>query len=395
MKIGIDATCWWNQRGFGRFTRELLKAIFDSPINHQYYLFVDQSPVPEMLRDNVHIIQIMQSRNLTEAATSTSSRSIKDMWALRQAVKKSKVDIMFFPAVYSWFPTPFSVPVVVTFHDAIAEHYPELIFPDWKGKFLWNLKVLLARWHGKRFLTVSNAAKDEIARYIGIPSQKIDVISEAPDPHFTPIVDAALLQQARKNNGLRNDVRLLLYVGGLAPHKNLLGLLKGFSIALNNSERQDTHLVLIGDLEGAGFHSHYGELCVAIKEDAALRDRVHFTGYISDDDLVALYSDALAVVMPSFSEGFGLPAIEAMACGTPVLSSTSGSLPEVVGDAGLYFDPHKPTEIADVIKRFSMDKNLQNELREKAKCRALTFTWSNAAKLTLKYLAATVNDHTK
>jgi glycosyltransferase involved in cell wall biosynthesis len=84
-----------------------------------------------------------------------------------------------------------------------------------------------------------------------------------------------------------------------------------------------------------------------------------------------------------------------MACGTPVLSSTSGSLPEVVGDAGLYFDPHKPTEIADVIERFSMDKNLQNELREKAKCRALTFTWSNAAKLTLKYLAATVNDHTK
>jgi glycosyltransferase involved in cell wall biosynthesis len=395
MKIGIDATCWWNQRGFGRFTRELLKAIFTSPDNHQYYLFVDQAPVPEMVRDNIHIIQVLQSKNLTEAATSTSSRSIKDMWMFRKAVKDSNIDLMFFPAVYSWFPTPFSVPVVVTFHDAIAEHFPELIFPDWKGKLFWDLKVLLARWHARRFLTVSHAAKEEITRYIGISANKIDVISEAPDPHFRPIVDTPLLQQARKNNGLKDDARLLLYVGGLAPHKNLLGMLKGLSIALQNRELDDIHLVLIGDLEGAGFHSHYEELCVAIKDDSLLQDRVHFTGYISDEDLVALYSDALAVVMPSFSEGFGLPAIEAMACNTPVLSSTSGSLPEVVGDAGLYFDPHQPTEIADAIERLSTDKDLQNELREKAKCRALTFTWDNAAKLALKYLDAVVHDHQK
>lgn len=386
MKIGIDATCWWNQRGFGRFTRELLKAMFKQKTEHQFYLFVDQAPTTEMVGDNIHVIEVFQSKNLTEAATSTTSRSAKDMWALRCAVKNSPVDLMFFPAVYSWFPTPFFTPVVVTFHDAIAEHFPELIFPNARGKLLWDIKVLLARLHARRFLTVSNAAKDEIVQYIGIAAKRIDVISEAPDPHFSPISDPALLKTARDNNGLSPDDRLLLYVGGLAPHKNLLGLLKGFSIALKNTQIDDLHLVLIGDLKGAGFHSHYNELKDAIQADPILTNKVHFTGYISDQDLVALYSDALAIVMPSFSEGFGLPAIESMACNTPVLSSDTGSLPEVVGDAGLYFDPHKPTQIAKAIERIASDSDLHHNLKHKAIQRAATFTWDNAAKLTLDSL---------
>ena len=278
MKIGIDATCWWNQRGFGRFTRELLKALFKHSTAHQFYLFIDQPPAPEMLQDNVHIIQVSQSRYLTEAATSTDSRSLKDMLALRRAVAKSGIDIMFFPAVYSWFPTPFDIPMVVTFHDAIAEHYPELIFPNWKGRLFWTAKVFLARMQAKRFLTVSNAARDEITRYIGIPSKLIDVISEAPDPHFHPIDNPQLLMQARRNSGLPDNARLLLYVGGLAPHKNLIGLLQGFSMALNNKELGDVHLALIGDFKGAGFYSHYEELYSAVQKDDNLKEKIHFTG---------------------------------------------------------------------------------------------------------------------
>lgn len=390
MKIGIDATCWWNQRGFGRFTRELLKAMFEQATEHQFYLFIDQPPTPEMLHGNVQVIEVLQSRYLTAAATANDRRSIKDMLALRSAVAKSDIDLMFFPAVYSWFPTPFDIPTVVTFHDAIAEHYPELIFPDWKSRLFWTAKVILARMQAKRFLTVSNAAREEITRYIGISAKLIDVISEAPDAHFHPVDDPGLLMQARRSAHLPENGRLLIYVGGLAPHKNLLGLLRGFSLALNNEALGDVHLALVGDLKGAGFHSHYEELCAAVKNDDTLKGKVHFTGYVSDQDLVALYSDALAAVMPSFSEGFGLPAIEAMACNTPVLSSNCGSLPEVVGDAGLYFDPHDHGQIAQVIEAFAIDKDLQNNLRKKAMDRASKFTWDHAAKLALKYLERSI-----
>ena len=146
------------------------------------------------------------------------------------------------------------------------------------------------------------------------------------------------------------------------------------------------HLALVGDLAGDGFHSHFEELQAMVKADKRLDGRVHFTGYVSDDDLVALYSDSLAVTLPSFSEGFGLPAIEAMACGIPVLASHAGSIPEVVGDAGLYFDPHKVEQIADAVYMLATRADVLESLRQKASERASQYTWSNAAKLALACL---------
>ena len=149
----------------------------------------------------------------------------------------------------------------------------------------------------------------------------------------------------------------------------------------------DVSLVLAGDPAGDGFLANADELRRLADADAALHGRCFFTGYIPDEDLVPLYNGAHALVMPSLAEGFGLPAIEAMACGVPVVSSNAGSLPEVVGDAGLFFDPGSPRDIAAQLTRILSDAALRDALAARAVRRASLFTWDRAAELALESLA--------
>lgn len=387
MRIGIDASCWWNRRGFGRFTRELLKAMFAEPREHSFTLFVDHEPAPEMAGERIRVVRAKASRTVTGSAVASGSRSLRDIWAFRRAVAAERLDVMFFPAVYSWFPVPARLPSVVTVHDAIAEHYPALVFPDLRGRLFWRLKVRLAVRQARRIMTVSEAAKREIVAHMGLDQDRIDVVCEAAEPRFRPLGDAAVRAAVRCRAGLPGEARLIVYVGGFAPHKNLSRLLSGFALASERAGMEDIHLVLIGDPGGAGFHSDYDRLVAQIEGDGRLRGRVHFTGFVSDDDLVALYSDAVAATMPSLSEGFGLPAIESMACGTPVLTSQTGAVPEVVGDAGIYFDPLRPDQIASAIHAIASAAN-PTALRQKALARAAQFTWGRAAALTLDVLEA-------
>ncbi len=389
MNIGIDATCWWNNRGFGRFTRELLTALFKLPAGHTYHLVVDQ-PLPDAVcaLPNVRVVAASASRPTTEAAVADSNRSPFDMLRLYRAVAAQPLDIMYFPAVYSWYPVPRRLPTMVTVMDAIAEHYPELIFPNWRSRLFWTVKMKAAVWSSDRLMTLSRAARDEIVEYIGADAGRIDITSCAPSPGFERVGDAQRQREARQRANLPLDKPLIIFVGGLAPHKNLHGLLDGFEQSLQSGALGDVQLGLIGDFRGAGFHSNYGSLAERVAANPELKERVHFSNYVSDEDLVALYSSALAVAMPSYSEGFGLPAIEAMACGTPVLSSDRGSLPEVVGDAGVYFDPFDADSIAAAITRMVTDRELRDELANNALARAQTFTWERAARLTLGHLEA-------
>jgi len=386
VNIGIDATCWWNNRGFGRFTREILTALFELDSDHQFFLFVDQ-PLDELARfANVTVIQAASSRPTTEAAVADSSRSPFDMYRLYRAVAQTPIDLMFFPAVYSWYPVPRKLPSMVTLHDAIAEHYPKLIFPGWRSRLFWSIKIRFAIRASQRILTVSNAAKQEIVEYIGADPDAIDIASEAPHPQFQRTEDEARKNAARRRANLPLDIPVIVFVGGLAPHKNLHGLLDGFERAISKGHLESVHLALVGDFKGAGFFSNYDSLCDRVHANPELRDRVHFSGYVSDTDLVALYSSALAVAMPSYSEGFGLPAIEAMACAAPVLASDRGALPEVVGDAGLYFDPFNVESISAAIIEMVENHGLRAQLSANALARASGFTWQRAAQLTLTHL---------
>jgi glycosyltransferase involved in cell wall biosynthesis len=388
VKIGIDATSWWNNRGFGRFTRELLDALFRLESGHSFVLFADQ-PLPDLSQfPHVSVVLVESSRPTTVAAVADSSRSIFDMLRLYKAVAASSLDIMYFPAVYSWFPVPRSLPTMVTLFDAIAEHYPKLIFSTWRSRLFWTLKVKLALRQSRRILTVSQAAKEEIVEYIGASAEDIDIASAAPNPLFRQTHDSTLIWAARERANIPGAVPVIVFVGGLAPHKNLHGLLDGFEKAIRKGRIKGVHLALVGDFRGAGFLSNYDTLSERVLGSPDLRSRVHFTGYVSDEDLVALYSSALAVAMPSYSEGFGLPAIEAMACSAPMLSSDRGSLPEVVGDAGIYFDPFDTAAISEAIIEMVENDELRAHLSANALARAKLFTWERAARLTLAHLEA-------
>jgi len=310
------------------------------------------------------------------------------MYRLYRAVAQSPVEIMFFPAVYSWYPVPRKLPTMITLFDAIAEHYPKLIFPGWRSRLFWTVKMKCAVWASQRILTVSYAAKAEIVEYIGADPDTIDIASAAPNPEFQRTNDEAQNNAARQRARLPVGVPVIIFVGGLAPHKNLHGLLDGFERALSKGHLQSVHLALIGDFKGAGFFSNYDSLLERVQGSPDLRERVHFSGYVSDADLIALYSSALAVAMPSYSEGFGLPAIEAMACAAPVLASDRGSLPEVVGDAGIYFDPFDVDSISRALVEMVENDTLRARLSANALARAGSFTWQRAAQLTLTHLEA-------
>jgi glycosyltransferase involved in cell wall biosynthesis len=228
-------------------------------------------------------------------------------------------------------------------------------------------------------MTVSAASKRDLESIFRIPEERIDVVSEAASQPFSRLSAPSRAQSARACHGISEGVPLFLTVGGLSPHKNVLALLRSFEVLLG--EHPEVELAIVGDTSGEGFYDNVAELRSFVGERPRLRRQVRFTGYLPDDDLVALYNDATALVFPSLWEGFGLPAIEAMACGLPVLASDRGSLPEVIGTAGLFFDPNSREEMTAAMNRLLCDGSLHSDLSRRALERTAEFTWDRGAQL--------------
>ncbi len=380
MRIAIDTTCVWNRRGFGRFTVELLRALVARHPEHDYVLLVDREPARGELPEACAIVNASPERTVNRSAVAKGRRSLADMLRFTRAARRTKPDVLFFPAVYSFFPVAPGTRTVVCFHDTIAEDHPELVFPDRAGRWAWKAKMRLALWQATRVMTISEASRRSLATLYGLSEERIDLVTEGPSPSFLAPSSPEAVRATLERLGLPGDRPLLLHVGGMSPHKNLTTLLEAAAILLR---RHAAYLVLVGDPEADGFHANAAELRARIASDERLRDNVRFTGFVSDADLVHLYRGALALVFPSLAEGFGLPAVEAMACGLPVLASRAGSLPEVVGDAGLLFDPRDARGMAESIERILVDDGLRRELSRRARERVRLFTWERAADLAL------------
>ena len=386
MRIGIDASTWPNARGFGRFTRALVEAMLRQSSGHEFILLADQAIAAPAGAQCVHV----QTRRLThQAAVADGNRSVPDLLRFSAAAARNRFDVLFYPAVYSWFPCPPRLPNVLTLHDAIAEHFPEMVFPRARERRLWNLKVKLACAQATRFLTVSEAARQEIVTYLKLDAQRIDLTTEGPHAAFVPLpahqaADAVRADLAQ-SFGLPASARYFCCVGGFSPHKNVIGVVRAFAL-LSRPEHADVHLLLVGDRKSQGFSSNVDDLQREIDAQPAVAGRIHFTGFVSDDTLARIYATSLALVMPSFSEGFGLPAVEAMACAAPVIVSTLGSLPEVVGDAGLLVDPSQSADIAAAMARLVHEPQLGAELARRSVARAALFNWDRAAVMALECL---------
>lgn len=386
MRIGIDASTWPNVRGFGRFTRALVHAMLRQPSGHEFVLLADQAiEAPP----GAQVVQVPTRKATHQAAVADGNRSPADLLRFSAAAARSRLDLLFYPAVYSWFPCPPGLRNVLTLHDAIAEHFPDMVFPHSRERCLWNLKVRLACWQASRFLTVSEAARQEIVTYLKLDARRIDLTTEGPFEAFTPLPAGRVAAQVRAELwgafGLPAGTRYFCCVGGFSPHKNVIGVVRAFA-GLCGSGRQDIHLLLVGDRKSQGFSSNVDALMREIDAHPAVAGRIHFTGFVSDEMLALIYATALALVMPSFSEGFGLPAVEAMACAAPVIVSDSGSLPEVVGDAGLHVAPGEPADIAAAMARLLDEPRLADELSRRSVARAAVYNWDRAAAMALACL---------
>ncbi len=381
MRIGIDACTWANRRGYGRFTRMLVTTMLKEYPQHTFTLVLDQHTAAQGDLPEGAEIDVVQTREQpTQAASAHSSRSPTDLWQLSRAVSRCHFDVFLFPTSYSFYPLFCKTPTVVVFHDAIAEQHPDLIFPRLRSRLFWNLKTWLAMRRADRLATVSQDARVQLAKHFHRPVDTIEVISEGPAPCFHPFDAKESAETVLKQYGLPNDLPLVLYVGGISPHKNLERLLRA-----TKRLKRSWHLVLVGDYTNDSFFSSYKEV-VDLARNLDVVERITFTGYVPDTDLAILYNLATLLVLPSLGEGFGLPVVEAMACGLPVAVSNRGSLPEIVGDTGLLFDPCSEEEIAAAIERLLGDESLREEMRMKALARAKLFSWESGARKMMSIL---------
>lgn len=377
MKIAVDATCWNNRRGFGRFTRELVAAMAAARGDRELVLVVDgQTAASAEFPYGVEVCEVQVSAAPIEAASAEGSRSLIDLWRFRQAVVRLQPDVIFFPAVYSYFPVPSDIPALVTIHDVIAETHPDQIFSSMRSRWLWNQKVRAALRSARKIATVSQNARLRIAKAFGRNSDEIAVVGEGVDERFQR-QDEPKQAIMRERFGIAADEPILLYVGGISPHKNIAALVRCLRLLVERGA-VDWRLVLAGEVDRDSFYSADKEVRSAIR-DCGLEDRVTFVGYVDDQTLATLYSAARMLVLPSLDEGFGLPAAEAMSCGVPVAASNRGALPEVVGGAGVLFDPLDQNAMAAALERLLTDDELHADCARIGVERAMRHRWSTVA----------------
>lgn len=374
MRIGIEANTWSNRRGYGRFLRELVTNLVEEFPQHEFVLVVDHHTARESRFPERATIEVVRTKTQqTQAASADGSRGLRDLWRMGWTASRLPVDVFIFPNRYTFYPLFSRVKTVITFHDATSERHPQLIFPSFKSRLFWRIKTWLALRQADRLVTVSEDARRQIADVFGLAESEITVISEGADPVFRPHNGEADLTELRARYALPAEPPLILYVGGISPHKNLDGLLRAMA-----QVEGPWHLALVGEYEKDSFFNCHQEL-MELAAELGLTRRVTFAGFVPDEDLVELYNGATLLVLPSMSEGFGLPVIEAMACGLPVAASDRNSIPEVLGSAGLLFDPLSPEQMAQAIGRLLTDGALRAELRQKGLDRAKQFSWKTAA----------------
>jgi glycosyltransferase involved in cell wall biosynthesis len=391
MIVGVDATCWANGRGYGRFTRELLRAMSAAAPTWTFVCFVDARARAQfdLVADNVRLVEVAQSASPTDAAAADGSRSPFDMLRLTRAVFRTKLDVFFSPSVYTYFPLPPGLRTVVTVHDAIADRFPELTLPSRRARLFWRAKVSLALWQARRVLTVSDYAANDIADVLGVPRSRIRVAVEAPSAIYTPSPSCEVIRHAAARAGLPDGARWFIYVGGFNPHKNVDLLVRAHARLVRDTGPLAPYLVLVGTLSDDVFHGAQADIRRAIAEEGT-SDRIIWTGFVADEDLRHLHSGALALALPSTCEGFGLPAVEAAACGTPVVATTASPLPRLLEGGGLFVDPGDLPALASALATLAGDETTRLRLAACALSRARALSWTRSAEAAIAALEEAV-----
>ena len=360
MRVAIDVRKL-HDFGIGTYIRNLLRHL--SRIDH------DTEYVLLSLPRDIDTPATLGA-NFRAVAQSSPNYSIREQVYVPWALWREKPDV--FHAPHYVLPPAVSCRSVVTIHDCIHLRFPQYL-PS-RAAYLYARASMWAAAHrSTRILTVSEASKRDILHYFDVPPDKIDVVYNALDERLSTAPDDDAIARVRQRYQL--DHGFILYAGNIKPHKNLVRLIEAFD-GLRRDGFDDLTLLIIGD---------------EISKWPALRHAVHahklhkhvrFLGFLSDDTLAALYRMAAVFVFPSLYEGFGLPPLEAMASGTPVVTSNVSSLPEVAGDAAVLVDPTDTIDIKEGIKRILTDPGLRERLQARGLARAREFSWEHSVRRT-------------
>lgn len=380
-RITIDYTSAIHQgAGIGRLTRELVRALLklDEAAQHDVSLFVMGRPGLE-----VPLTNLMRTANLPMRTVRWSDRWLYRLWFkanLPVPVQRfSGPCDLYHAADFVLPPLDKAVPSVVTVHDLSFERDPNSAPP----RLIPFLKRVVpeSAQRATHLIADSQATAQDLQTLYNIDPAKITVIHSGVEARFVPYDDGSLIAQRRRRYVRRHyqlgETPFILTVGTMQRRKNHLGLVRAFA-KLVERETSNVNLVIAG---GKGWL--YDDVLAEV-EKLNLTERVKFIGFVDDGDLPHLYTLASAFAFPSFYEGFGLPPLEALACGVPVVTSNASSLPEVVGDAALQVDPDDVDTLADALDKALHDEDWRELARARGLARAHTFTWQRAAEQLLQ-----------
>ncbi len=360
MRIGIDARItYYTQGGISNYVLRLLGPLVALDVDTDFCVLhsrKDRAP-------------LSPGPNFHPVACWTPCHHRLERWALGVEAARLGLDLLHSP---DFIPPAFGYRrSVITVHDLNFLYYPQFLTAE--SHRYYNRQIEWAVHRADHILADSHATKSDLVSLLDVEPEKVTVVHLAADPAFRPLPEAEAGQVAARH-GL--EPHFLLCVGTLEPRKNLPGLLQAYRLLLNAKVTTEP-LVLVG---GKGWL--YDEVFERVKV-LHLTEQVCFLHDVPDADLPGLYNAASVLVTPSFYEGFGLPALEAMACGTPVVVTERASLPEVVGDAGLLVNPDDPDDIARALARVLTEEPLRARMRELGLAQAARFTWEETARKTL------------
>ena len=367
MRIGVDITAAVTQGGgIGRYTRELIYALIKADKENEYHLFSARQPAVLPVPDPVPA-----GENIRYHQAPLNERWLYRLWyrlrlPLPVQLLTGSLDLFHSPD-FVLPPVRGGIPTILTVHDLSFVHFPDTFTPA-----LVNYLNKVVPWSVERathILADSQATKDDLMNIWQVGAEKVTVLYSGVSGRFRPVTDKKQLAAVRKKYGLGSEP-FLVSVSTLQPRKNFQMLIRAFKPV---AEQQPHNLVIAG---GKGWL--YEEMLAEV-EKQGLAGRVKFIGFVADSDLPALYSEASLMVFPSLYEGFGLPLLEAMACGVPVLSSNSSCLPEVVGEAAVQLSPTDQEAWSQMMNGLLADSGRRARMVAAGFLQARKFTWKKAA----------------
>lgn len=366
-RIGIDARMYGISFGIGRYLRNLITEIQKLDSQNEYFLFLLKKDLPKLkLVKNFHKVE-----------ADFTWYGITEQTKMPKLLKRYNLDLVHFPH--------FNIPVfyrgrfVVTIHDLIHLDF-KMVRASTRGRMVYDVKHQVHKWvisqalkRSEKVITPSEFVKNEILKKWTIKGSKVVVTPESVEESFIRLFGSILPGKIKKVLDKFN-IRppYVFYIGAAHPHKNVEGLIRAFL----DLRKKYQYLTLVLSGEDNYFWQR-------IKKEYSSKDII-FTGYVSDEESAALLKSASCYVQPSLSEGFGLPLLEAFAAGVPVVSSDFGSLPEVGGDAALYFNPRDTKDMVDKISTVLNNSKLSHELVNEGKGRLKEFSWKKMAQQTYR-----------